>query len=61
MFNAFSRKVEKHGFEKDLPLFRLAIKNKVPYLGNFLYSPIYFLIIKDEDNNVTQIKTLPAP
>lgn len=44
VFNAFSKKVEKHGYETDLPMFRLSIDNKIPYLGNFGYSPIYMYV-----------------
>jgi hypothetical protein len=50
VFNAFSRKVEKHGYGGDLPLFRLSIDNKIPFLGNFGYSPIYMFVKKDADN-----------
>ena len=46
VFNAFSRKLEKHGFLDKLPCYRLSIENKVPFLGNFGYSPIYLFVRK---------------
>ena len=58
VFNAFSIKLEKHGLQ--LPLYRLAISNKVPWLGNFGYSPIY-LFIKKQGNEIVEIKTLEGP
>ena len=61
MFNAFSRKVEKHGYGTELPLFRLSIDNKIPYLGNFGYSPIYMFVKKDADNYITECFTLDPP
>jgi len=61
VYNAFSRKVEKHGYGVDLPLFRLSIDNKIPYLGNFGYSPIYIFIRKDSENNITECFTLDPP
>lgn len=60
VFNSFSRKLEKHGYLEELPLFRLSIDNKVPHLGNFGYSPIYFHI-KKEGDQIVEIKTLDAP
>lgn len=56
-FNAFSRKLEKHGVLDKLPLFRLAIDNKIPYLGSFAYSPIYFFL-KKEGENVTEVAVI---
>ena len=44
VFNVFSRKLQKHGYDDKLKLFRLSIDNKVPYLGNFGYSPMYLLV-----------------
>lgn len=55
IFNIFSRKLEKHGF--DLPCFRLCIDNNVPFLGNFGYSPIYMYVRKEGDK-IVEIKTL---
>lgn len=61
VFNAFSRKVEKHGYGAELPLYRLSIDNKIPYLGNFGYSPIYMFVKKDSENNITECFTLDPP
>lgn len=60
VFNVFSRKLEKHGFLDKLPCYRLGIDNKIPYLGNFGYSPIYFYVRK-QGNEIVEIKTLAAP
>lgn len=60
VFNAFSRKLEKHGLLDKLPCFRLAIDNKIPYLGAFAYSPIYFFL-KKEGDKVTEIAILDIP
>ena len=60
VFNAFSRKLEKHMMLHRLPCYRLAIDNKVPWLGNFGYSPIY-LYIRKEGEKIVEIKTLDAP
>jgi hypothetical protein len=38
----------------------LAIDNKVPYLGNFGYSPIY-LYVRKTGENVVELKTLDPP
>lgn len=57
VFNAFSRKLEKHGYLNELPLFRVNIHNKIPFLGNFAYSPIY-LYIRKEGEAIVEIKTL---
>lgn len=58
VFNVFSRKLEKHGY--DLPLYRLSIDNKVPYLGNFGYSPI-FMYLKKKGNQIIELKTIEPP
>lgn len=60
VFNVFSRKLEKHGYLEELPCFRLSIDNRVPYLGNFGYSPIYFYV-KKEGNSIVEIETLDPP
>ena len=60
VFNVFSRKLEKHGYSNQLPCFRLGIDNKIPYLGNFGYSPIYMYVRKQGDQ-VIEIKTLDPP
>lgn len=60
VFNVFSRKLEKHGFISKLPCYRLCIDNKVPYLGNFGYSPIY-LYVRKEGNQIVELKTLDPP
>uniref|UniRef100_A0A7S3KB93 Uncharacterized protein n=1 Tax=Euplotes crassus TaxID=5936 RepID=A0A7S3KB93_EUPCR len=60
VFNAFSRKLEKNGILNQLPCFRLAIDNKIPYLGSFAYSPIYFFL-KKEDGKVTEISIIDIP
>ena len=58
VFNVFSQKMDRHGF--NLPLFRLAIDNKVPFLGNFGYSPIY-MYVRKQGNEIVEIKTLDPP
>ena len=58
VFNVFSQKLSKHGIR--LPLYRLAIDNKVPYLGNFGYSPIY-LYVRKSGNEVVELKTIDPP
>jgi len=58
LFNVFSRKLKKH--EYDLDCFRLSIDNKVPYLGNFGYSPIYFHVRK-RGGEIVEISTLDPP
>lgn len=60
VFNAFSKKLEKHGMLDKLPCYRLCIDNKVPYLGAFFYSPIYYYL-KKEDGKVTEIAILDIP
>lgn len=60
VFNVFSRKLEKHGYLNDLPCYRLSIDNKVPYLGNFGYSPIY-IYVRKEGKDIVEIKTLDPP
>ena len=60
VFNVFSRKLEKHGYLSKLPCYRLSIDNKIPYLGNFGYSPIYMYVRKQGDK-IVEIKTLDAP
>jgi hypothetical protein len=44
-----------------LPTFRVSIHNKVPYLGNFGYSPIYMLVKKNDKNEVTELFVLDPP
>ena len=60
VFNAFSRKLEKKGILEKLPCFRLWIDNKIPYLGSFAYSPIYFFL-KKEEGKITEIAILDIP
>lgn len=60
VFNAFSRKLERHGYLDRLPCYRLAIDNRVPYLGNFGYSPIY-LYVRKQGEAVVELKTLDPP
>lgn len=60
VFNAFSRKLEKHQFLHRLPCYRLAIDNRIPWLGNFGYSPIY-MYVRKEDGKIVEIKTLDPP
>jgi hypothetical protein len=60
VFNVFSRKLEKHGYISKLPCYRLGIDNKVPYLGNFGYSPIY-LYVRKEGKDIVELKTLDPP
>lgn len=60
VFNVFSRKLEKHGFLDRLPCYRLGIDNKVPFLGNFGYSPIY-LYVRKRGESVIELKTLDPP
>lgn len=43
-----------------LPCYRLSIENKVPFLGNFGYSPIYLFVRKSGDA-VVELKTLDPP
>ena len=50
--------MDRHGF--NLPLFRLAIDNKGPFLGNFGYSPIY-MYVRKQGNEIVEIKTLDPP
>jgi hypothetical protein len=52
--------LEKHGYLNKLPCYRLAIDNKIPYLGNFGYSPMY-LYVKKENGRISEIKTLDPP
>lgn len=61
VFNALSRKLEKHGYGSDLPLYRVGISNKLPFMGNFGYSPMYIFIRKDSDNKITEMFTLDPP
>ena len=60
VFNVFSRKLERHGYLDKLPCYRLAIDNKVPFLGNFGYSPIY-LYVRKQGDNIVEMKTLDPP
>jgi hypothetical protein len=60
VFNAFSKKLEKHGYLDKLPCYRLAIDNKVPFLGNFGYSPIY-LFVRKRGSEIIELKTLDPP
>lgn len=60
VFAAFSKKLEKHGHKDKLPLFSLCIDNKVPYLGSFSYSPIYFFL-KKEEGKVTEVAIIDIP
>ena len=48
VFNALSRKLEKHGYAGDLQLFRMSIADKCPWLGNFGYSPYYMYAKKND-------------
>jgi len=41
-------------------LYRLSIDNKVPFLGNFGYSPIY-MYVKKRGNDIIELKTLDPP
>jgi hypothetical protein len=52
--------LEKHGFLDKLPCYRLSIENKVPFLGNFGYSPIY-LFVRKRGDSVIELKTLDPP
>jgi hypothetical protein len=58
VFNAFSRKLEKHGYQ--LPCYRLAIENNVPFLGKFGYSPIY-MYVRKKGNEIVELRTLDPP
>ena len=60
VFNVFSRKLKKHRLLHKLPCYRLNIDNKVPYLGQFFYSPIYFYVRVD-DGEVKQVAILDIP
>lgn len=60
VFNAFSRKLEKHGYLSKLPLYRLSIDNSIPFLGNFGYSPIY-LYVRKRGSEIIELKTLDPP
>jgi hypothetical protein len=60
VFNAFSQKLSRHGLLSSLPCFRMSIENKVPYLGSFAYSPIYFYL-KKEGDKVTEVAILDVP
>lgn len=60
VFNALSRKLEKHGYGDRLPLYRLSIDNKIPFMGNFGYSPIY-MYIRKRGNDIVELKTLDPP
>lgn len=59
-FNVLSRKLGKHGLSKELPLFRINIDNKVPYLGNFFYSPIYYYMRK-RDGKLVELHLIESP
>lgn len=62
VFNIFSRKLHKHGYGDELPLYRILIDNAVPSLGNFGYSPIYMHVSKDPaTGKIKTIKTLEPP
>ena len=50
VFNVFTQKLNKYGL--DLPCFRLSIDNKVPYLGSFPYSPMYFYVKKNPEGKI---------
>ena len=43
-----------------MPCYRLAIDNKVPWLGNFGYSPIY-LYVRKRGDSIVELKTLSPP
>jgi hypothetical protein len=60
VFAAFSRKLDKYGVLDKLPCYRLSIDNKIPYLGSFAYSPIYFFL-KKVDGKVTEVAILDIP
>lgn len=61
VFDPFSRKLERHGYGDDLKCFRLKMENKIPQLGEFSYSPMYFYLKKDSDNQITELVTLDGP
>jgi len=61
VFNPFSIKLEKHGYAQDLPCFRLDIKNNIPYLGQLGYSPMYFYVKKNSDNQIQQLEIISPP
>ena len=37
------------------------MENKIPQLGEFSYSPMYFYLKKDGDNQITELVTLDGP
>jgi hypothetical protein len=58
VFNALSHKLHKHGF--DVPQYRTHADNKIPFLGNFGYTPMYFYVKKNAQNQITEIQTLDS-
>lgn len=44
----------------DIPMYRVNIENKVPYLGIAGYAPVY-LYVRKVEGWITEIYTLPTP
>ena len=58
--NVISRKMDKHGLLDQLPLYRMNIKNQVPYLGDFPHTPLH-LYVRKEGEEIVEIKLLESP
>ena len=57
--DAIGYKMEKHGYE--VPIFRMMIENSLPYVGQLPFSPMYLLVKKNEDNQISEIQCLNGP
>ena len=49
----------KHGYLDQIPMFRIDLDNKIPYLGDMPHTPIALYIRKEGDQivEITQLKT----
>ena len=50
----------KHGLLDKLPMYRMRIDNKIPWLGDFPHSPMH-LFIRKEGQDIVEIKLLSSP
>lgn len=58
MNDAIGYKMEKHGYE--VPIYRMMINNGLP-IGQLPFSPMYILVKKNDENQISEIKTLAGP
>jgi len=58
--NILSRKMERHGFLDQVPIYRMHINNQVPWLGEFPHSPMHIYLRKEGDD-IVEMKLLDSP